>query len=104
REAPGHAGGEIPPGPGEHDAPAARHVLAAVDADALDDRVDPAVAHAEPLPGHAAHERFAAGRAVEGDVADDDVILGDERALLRRERAYCAPREHLPRVDIDVDL
>src|SRR5262249_17795478 len=104
RDATGHAGAEIPPGAAEHDAPAARHGLAAVVADALDDRVNPAVAHAEPLPGHATHERFAAGRAVEGDVADDDVVLGDERALLRREDDERAAREPLAPVVIGVAL
>ncbi len=37
-----------------------------------------AVAHAEPLAGPAAEEGLAAGRAVERDVADQDVVLGDE--------------------------
>ena len=50
---------------------------------ALDDRVDAAVADAEALAGHAADVRLAAGRAVEGDVADDDVLLGDEASTPR---------------------
>ena len=36
-----HAGGEVAPGPAEHDHAAAGHVLAAVVADALDDHVAP---------------------------------------------------------------
>ena len=58
--------------------PAAGHVFAAVVADALDDGADAAVAHAETLAGHAADVGLAAGRAVEGDVADDHVFLGVE--------------------------
>ena len=77
-----HAGGEVLAGRPEHDHPAAGHVLAAVVADRLHDRVDAAVADAEALAGHAADVRLAAGRAVEGDVADDDVLLGDERRAL----------------------
>ena len=65
-----HAGGEVAPGPAEHDDAAAGHVLAAVIADALDHHGGAAVADAEALAGHAADERFAAGRAVERDVAD----------------------------------
>src|SRR5262245_741259 len=104
RDTAGHAGGEVPPATAEHDDAAARHVLTGVVADALDDRVDSAVANAEPLAGHAAHEGFAAGRAVEGDVADDDVLLGDERALLRREDDERAAREPLAPVVVGVAL
>ena len=45
-----------------------------------------AVADAEPLAGPAAEEGPAAGRAVEGDVADQDVVLGDEPRRLGRDR------------------
>ena len=71
----------------EHDDAAAGHVLAAVVAHRLHHRVHAAVAHAEALAGHAADVGLAAGRAVEGDVADDDVLLGHEassRAAGRR--------------------
>ena len=44
---------------------AAGHVLAAVVADALDDRGGAGVAHAEPLADLAAQEDLAGGRAVE---------------------------------------
>ena len=54
-------------------------------ADAFDDRVDTGIAYAEPLTGDAADVCFATGRAVEGDVADDDVLLGDEAGLFGRE-------------------
>ena len=45
---------------------------------------DAAVAHAEALARHAAEIDFAGGRAVERDVADDDVLLGDEGRSRRR--------------------
>ena len=50
-------------------------------ADAFDDRGGTGVAHAEALAGDAADERLARRRAVERDVADDDVVLGDERRV-----------------------
>ena len=72
---------EVAPGRAEHDDAPAGHVLAAVVADALDDRGRAGVAHAEALADDAAEVRLAAGRAVERDVAGDDVLLGDERRL-----------------------
>ena len=52
-------GGEVEPGRAEHDDAAAGHVLAAVVADALDDRHGAGVAHGEALAGEAAEERAA---------------------------------------------
>ena len=72
---------KLRPGRPEHDDAAAGHVLAAVIADAFDDRRRAAVAHGEALARDAAEERLAAGRAVERDVADDDVLLRRERRL-----------------------
>ena len=83
-DAAGHAGAEVAAGAAEHDDPPAGHVLAAVVADALDHRDRARVAHAEALADDAADEDLAAGRAVEHDVAGDDVLLGDEG---RRRRA-----------------
>ena len=77
-DAAGHAGGEVAAGGAEHDDAAAGHVLAAVVADGFDHGVHAAVAHREALAGHAAEEGLARGGAVEGDVADDDVLLGHE--------------------------
>ncbi len=74
-DAAGHAGREVAARWPENDDAAARHVFAAVIADGFDDGIDAAVADAEPLAGHAADIRFAAGGAVKGDVADDDVFL-----------------------------
>ena len=72
-----------PVGAENHGAPAG-HVFAAVIADAFDDGLGAAVAHAEPLGRAAAEERAAARRAVQRDVADEDVLLGLERRDLRR--------------------
>ena len=69
--------------PSTIDAPAG-HVFAAVIADAFDDGVRAAVADRESLAGDAADERLAARRAVERDVADDDVLFRRERRVDRR--------------------
>ena len=74
-----HAGTEVATGVAEHDDPATGHVLAAVVADALDDRRGTRVAHAEPLADDAAQEDLAGRGAVADHVAGDDLILGDER-------------------------
>ena len=97
-------GREIPPGPSEHDDAAAGHVLAAVIADAFDDGERAAVADGEPLAGDAAEVRLAARRAVERDVADDDVLLGDERRLPRRIDDDLAARQPLADVVVRVAL
>ena len=75
RDAAAHARREIASGAAEHDDRAARHVLAAVVAGALDHRARAGVAHAEALAGHAAVIRLALDRAVHHRVADDDVLL-----------------------------
>ena len=81
---PRHAGGEISPGLAQHDHQALGHVLAAVIAHAFDHRRRAGVAHREPLARHAVEERLAAGRAVEHDVADQNVFLRQERRVARR--------------------
>ena len=82
-DAAAHARGEVAAGRPEDDHAAAGHVLAAVVADALDDRARARVADAEALAGEPAEERAAGGRAVEHGVADDDVLLGRERRAPR---------------------
>ena len=85
-DAAAHAGGEVPAGAADDDGDAAGHVLAAVVASPLDDGMRAAVPHAEPLAGPAPEEGPAAGRAVEGHVADQDVLLGHERRRLAADR------------------
>ncbi len=99
-----HAGGEVAAGRADDDGDAAGHVLAAVVAGALDDGQRAAVADAEPLAGAAAEEGPAAGRAVERDVADEDVVLGDERRDLGREDDDLAAGEPLADVVVGVAL
>ena len=95
-DAAAHAGGEVAPGPAEHDDPAAGHVLAAVIADAFDHRARAAVAHGEPLAGQAAQIGLAARRAVERDVADDDVLLGHEGRARDGNTTSVPPDSPLP--------
>src|SRR5437763_1219844 len=78
-DAAAHARGEVAPRAAEDDDAAARHVLATVVADALDDGVRARVTDGEALAGEAAEERLAGRRAVEDGVPDDDVRLGGER-------------------------
>src|SRR5207249_9715344 len=77
-------------------------VLAAVVADALDHRGDAAVAHAEALAGLAAEEDLAARRAVQRDVAHDDVLLRREGRVARRVDDDAPAREALAEVVVGV--
>src|SRR5207253_11375078 len=81
---------------------AARHVLASVVADAFDDGDRAAVAHGKSLAGDAAEESLTAGRAVERDVADQDVLLGLERGLARRPNRHQGAGQALARVVVRV--
>ena len=94
-DAAAHAGGEVAPGATQDDDAAAGHVLASVIADTFDDRVRAAVAHGEALAGDTAHERLAAGRAVERDVADDDVLFGFEGSSRRGIHEQASARQPL---------
>src|SRR6185312_16466328 len=95
---------EVAPGGTDDDHPAAGHVLAAVIAHPFDDGAGAAVADTEPLAGDAADEGLTAGGAVERDVADDDVLLGDERSLLGRIDDEPPAREPLAEVVVGVPL
>ena len=97
-------GGEVAAGPAEDEHAAAGHVFAGVIADAFDDGQRAAVADGKPLAGNAADIRLAARRAVERDVADDDVVLGDERRLPRRIHGELAARQALAEVVVRVAL
>ena len=57
------------------------HVLAAMVADAFDDCCRTGVAHTEPLTDEPADVRLSRGRAVQDDVARDDVFLSRERGI-----------------------
>ncbi len=89
-EAVGHAGAEVAAGRTEHDDGAAGHVLAAVIADAFDDRRGAAVADREALAGLAGHEERAAGRAVEDRVAGDHLRRRERGRPRRQDRDLAA--------------
>src|SRR5581483_1584665 len=86
----------------EHDHVAAGHVLAAVITDRFDDSIGTAVAHGEALTGHAPNVGFAAGGAIQADVADDDVVLGHERRTAGREYDEPPAGESLAQVIVGV--
>ena len=71
-------------------------------ADALDDDGRPAVADAETLAGHTANVTFTARRAVEGHVADDDVLLRLERGERRRIDDQAPARQSLAKAVIRI--
>src|SRR5688572_8752460 len=102
RDSARHAGREVAARRTENHGAAARHVLAAVIADALDDGLRAAVAHAESLGGAAAEERAPARRAVQRDVADQHVLLGLERRALRRINDEPTARQALADVVVAV--
>ena len=68
----------------------------------FDDGVCAAVANAEPLAGAARGRTPGRGRAVEGDVADQDVLLGHERGDLGRIDDDLAAGEPLADVVVGV--
>src|SRR5690606_9077615 len=86
----------------EHDDASARHVFAAMIADRFDDCVHATVAHAEALTGHTGDVRLAARRAIERDVADDDVLPRVELRSGRRIDDELAARESLADVVVRI--
>mmetsp|Transcript_5397 Transcript_5397/g.10847 ORF Transcript_5397/g.10847 Transcript_5397/m.10847 type:complete len:376 (+) Transcript_5397:1676-2803(+) len=74
-----HASSKVDADLAKHDDTPASHVLAAVVAAALNHRIRARVADSKALSSDATSEKLAASRAVEAHIADDDVVLGDER-------------------------
>src|SRR5215471_222740 len=102
RDAAAHAGREIASGFSQDDDASACHVLAAVIADALDDGYCAAVANCEPLARDSPDVGFAARRAVQRDVADDDVLFGRERRRPRRHDDKLSAGQSLAKVVVSV--
>src|ERR1035437_8506843 len=100
----GHASGEVPPGLADDHDLAAGHVLAAVIAYALNHRADPGVANTEALAGDASNVNLAGRGPIERHVGGDDVVLGHELGLARREEDDLAARQALPDVVVGVAL
>src|SRR3954470_7491272 len=88
-----HSRSEVAAGAADYEYDAARHVLAAVIADALDDRRRSAVANGEPLADETAEERLARRRPVQDRVSCDDVLLCRERCALGRAERKCPAGE-----------
>ena len=76
-----HTGGKILAGAAEDDDFAACHIFASMLADALDDGCRARIAHTKALARDTVDKRLAARRAIESDVADDDVFLRFEAAV-----------------------
>ncbi len=73
-------------------------------ADALDDGGGARVAHTETFAGDATNEGRTGRRAVQRHVADDDVLLGDERGLAIRVADDDPARQPLGEVVVGVTL
>ena len=92
----GHPGPEVRADRAEDDDDAAGHVLAAVRAEALDDRLGAGVADREPHPRPADEVQPAAGRAVQAGVAGDRLRGGVAREIRLRARRDRPPDRPLP--------
>src|SRR3546814_1999529 len=88
----GHAGAEVGADRPQDDRGAAGHIFAAVGAAALDDDIGARIAHRKALARLARGEQGARGRAIKDGVADDAVVLADQRA--RHGRAHDRSEEH----------
>ena len=99
-----HTGGKISSSLAQHDDCAARHILAAVVADTFHDDVRTGIAHAESLARNAGNKSAAACRAVERDIADDDVFGSLERAGAIREDDQSAAGKPLAEIVVAVSL
>ena len=86
----GHARGEVVAHGAEDGRASAGHVLAAVVAHALGHGRRAGIAHAEALARRAGYVGRAAGRAVEGHVANERVAVAPPRALGRAHRQRAA--------------
>ena len=90
-DASAHTGSKIAAGRAEDDHASAGHVFTTVVADAFHDGMYTAVADAESFAGPAADVGFAFDRAVECDVADQNVVFRDEGGVFRRpDDEFCA--------------
>mmetsp|Transcript_5873 Transcript_5873/g.17999 ORF Transcript_5873/g.17999 Transcript_5873/m.17999 type:complete len:349 (-) Transcript_5873:4268-5314(-) len=93
-----HARSNVAPDRAQAHDRAAGHVLAAVIASALHDRLGERIAHSKALAGAAVYKQAAARRAVEACVADDRRRLGLEAGIrwrLDRDDAACHALAHV---------
>src|SRR6185437_820885 len=75
----GHASAEVLAGTAQHEHRTAGHVLAAMVADAFDDRGCAGVSNGEALAGASGSKQATGSRAVKSDIAEQDMM----RALAR---------------------
>ena len=73
-------------------------------ADSFHDSMHAAVTNAETFAGHAADVRLTAGRTIQRDVADDDVLVGLERRAGRRIQDQLAARQALAEIVVGVSF
>src|ERR1700751_5162615 len=83
-----HPGSEITSRLAEHNDQPARHVLASMVPHPFNYCDGAAVPYGKPLPCDAPEERFSAGRAIERDVADENIVLGLESGVSRRSQRH----------------
>ena len=85
-DAAAHAGGKISAAGSEHQDQALGHVFATVVADAFDHSGRSGIANGKALAGDSVEKRFAAGGAVEGNVADQNIFFGGETSTVAADR------------------
>ena len=97
-----HPGSEVSSGLAQNHDAAAGHVFAAMIADREHHGVDTAVADTEAFTCDPADVRFAAGRPIKADVADDHVVFRFEGRGRRWMNDDLAARQTLPDLIIGV--
>src|SRR5690242_7042183 len=103
-DATAHARGEVPSRPTEHDDHTARHIFAAVVADALDDRERTTISHGEALAGDTTEVRLAGRRTIQHGVADDHGLVRQEQRVSWRAHDEPPARESLAHVVVGFTL
>ena len=81
-----HTGREISAARAENHNQSVGHVFATVIADTFNDGGCSRVANCKALAGNTVEESFAAGRSIERNIADDDVLFRSKGGTARRHR------------------
>src|ERR1700758_5572052 len=84
RHATAHPRGEIPAAGTEYNHQSVGHVFTTMVSNALDDRRRTGIADREAFSGNSVEKRLAARSAVQGHIADDDVLFRREAGTARR--------------------
>ena len=99
-----HPTGEVSSSFTENNDPTARHILTTVIPHSFDDSANSTIPHTEPLTSHATDVGFTIGRAIEGNIADNDVFLRLECRFFRRINNQFAATESFTKIVIRVTL